>query len=758
MHKCAVATRPLALALGLMIVCWPAIPSAAPNPGVFDCEYGQGDATGGWLGKPTATVAVDSVISHGGRRSGRLQRTGESREQGSNLKFRVPADRQGQTIELRGWLRSQDVDGWYGLWILQDGVTGTVAYKHTQEGALSGTSDWTEYRISQPLSPKARDLQCGALLVGSGAVWADDLSLWIDGRPLAEAPAAERPLTVLETDTEFARGSGITQATVSEIQADNLALLGRVWGFLKYHHPAVTTGKLQWDFELFRVMPQILAAADRAAAHAVIVDWIDGLGPIPPCAPCAKALSSPAQAPSLTWISDREALGDELSARLTAAHAARPADGRQFWVSVVPGVGKPEFGHEPAYRDVQQVDAGYRLLALFRFWNIVEYWSPNRDVIGEDWSRVLREYVPKLVAAADEGAYQLEMSALIARLNDGHALLQGGADRRPPGRAAQIPVQMRWIENRPTVTGWAQAEAGPACGLRIGDAILSVDGRPVDELVREWAPYYSASNEPHRLAALATAIVQGPATSCRLGLLRNDRELELTVERMPAERLDMPVAIDHVLPGRAYRLLAPGVAYVALDHAKRDSVKICIEDALAHEARGLVIDCRAYPGDFPITELSGHLIAAPTRFTIWTIADPANPGTFKWQDMPPLLPAAPHFREKVVVLVDETSESSAEYHALAFGTAPQAVVMGSTTAGADGDFSPFALPGGLHTRISGVGIFDKARRPTQRVGIIPDVEVKPTLAGIREGRDEVLEAAIESIIGRKVTADELRSW
>jgi C-terminal processing protease CtpA/Prc len=759
--KRAAAVNPLALMLVLMIAYWPARPSAAPDPGVFDCEYGQGDTSDGWLGGPdTTTAAADSVIRHSGLRSGRLHRTRESQEQYSTLKFSIPADRQGQTIELRGWLKSQDVSGWYGLWIIQDGVNGKVAYKHMQESALSGTSDWTEYRISQPLSPKANNLQCGAMLVGSGTVWADDLSLWIDGRPLAEAPAAERPLTVLETDTEFTRGSGISQATVSEVQADNLALLGRVWGFLKYHHPAVTTGTRQWDFELFRVMPRVLAAADRAAAHAVIVDWIDGLGPIPPCAPCAKAPSSPAQAPSLNWISDRETLGDALSARLTAAHAARPADGRQFWVQFSFGAGYPEFGNEPAYRDVQQVDAGYRLLALFRFWNIVEYWSPYRDVIGEDWSRVLREYVPKLVAATDEGAYQMEMLALIARLNDGHAQLQGGADRRPPGRAAQIPVQMRWVENRPTVTGWAQAEAGPASGLQIGDAILSVDGHAVDELMREWAPYYSASNEPYRLAKLATAIVRGPAAPCRLGVLREGRELELTVERLPLERLDEPAALGHVLPGRAFRLLAPGVAYLALDDAKRDSVKIWIEDALAHEARGLVIDCRAYPGDPTFKELTGHLIATPTRFANLTGADPTNPGAFMWAwGSPwPLPPVAPHFPGKVVVLVDEKTLSQAEYHALAFGAAPQSVVMGSTTAGADGNLCPFALPGGLHTGISGVGVFDEARRPTQRVGITLDVEVKPTLAGIREGRDEVLETAIESIIGRKVTADELRSW
>lgn len=82
---------------------------------------------------------------------------------------------------------------------------------------------------------------------------------------------------------------------------------------------------------------------------------------------------------------------------------------------------------------------------------------------------------------------------------------------------------------------------------------------------------------------------------------------------------------------------------------------------------------------------------------------------------------------------------------MALRVAPRAKVVGSTTAGADGNISTFALPGGLSTLISGIGVFYPDRRPTQRVGILPDIEVRPTLAGIRAGRDEVLEAAIAEI-------------
>ena len=68
---------------------------------------------------------------------------------------------------------------------------------------------------------------------------------------------------------------------------------------------------------------------------------------------------------------------------------------------------------------------------------------------------------------------------------------------------------------------------------------------------------------------------------------------------------------------------------------------------------------------------------------------------------------------------------------------------------------PIPLPGGLRTMISGIGVFYPDRRPTQRVGILPAREVRPTIAGIRDGRDEVLEAALREILGDSVPEAEL---
>lgn len=59
--------------------------------------------------------------------------------------------------------------------------------------------------------------------------------------------------------------------------------------------------------------------------------------------------------------------------------------------------------------------------------------------------------------------------------------------------------------------------------------------------------------------------------------------------------------------------------------------------------------------------------------------------------------------------------------------------------------STIYLPGGLITMISGIGVYYPDGTETQRVGIVPDIEVKPTIEGIKNGKDELLEKAIEII-------------
>lgn len=602
-----------------------------------------------------------------------------------------------------------------------------------------------------------RALVCLALLVLAFPLSAQNKSGSAQGHALLSQSAAasvssSKVSMQFEADHEFDRGSRITVERLSEVQIDNLVMLGRVWGFLKYHHPAIASGQRQWDYDLFRVLPEILSAESHASANAALVRWIDGLGPIPLCNPCAKLNEDYLEfGPDLEWIGDTGMLGRPLSERLQAVYANRPM-GAQFYVSLAPHVLNPLFDRELPFSDLTFPDAGFQLLALYRFWNILQYWSPNRLVAGENWPAVLHEFIPRVMLAKNKDEYQLAMLALIVKVHDSHTNLRSGLKVRPPVGDCSLPVNLRFVEGKLIVTSYASTTLGPASGLEPGDVLEQIDGRKVEELTRELAPLYAGSNEAARMRDMAHSITNGSCGTARIAVDRADGARTIESARVPIANLN---AISHTddLAGPTFRLLSKDVAYLKLSSIKASDVTQDIEAAKG--TKGLIIDIRNYPSEFVVFALGSHLVDRYTSFARVTNADLANPGAFHWGGTLGLLPAEPHYDGKIVILVDEVSQSQAEYTAMAFRAAPNAIVLGSMTAGADGNVSMIALPGGLRTAISGIGVFYPDGRPTQRVGIVPDVEVKPTIEGIRTGRDEVLEAAIRRIVADKVPAADL---
>jgi len=706
---------------------------------------------GGWGGGPPGTIFADNQVFHGGQWSARIERHPDSPSNFSSITNSIPMDFSGASIELHGFLRTEEVSDFVGLWMREDGDAPGLAFDNMQARQLKGTTDWKEYSITLPVNPEAKQLVFGVLLSGTGKAWADDLQLLVDDRPVWDAP--KRPETVLDRDHEFDGGSGISVNDLTKVQIDNLVTLGKVWGFLKYHHPKITSGERHWDYDLFRVLPKVLAANDHTAATAALQQWIESLGPVTPCNPCAKLNEKDVYyKPDLAWLANTVMLGADLSQALQSIRDKRLPD-RQFYVSKVADVGNPHFDHELGYSNLKLPDSGFQLLALYRFWNIIEYWSPYRDLVAKDWTAVLAEFIPRIAEARNAESYRQEMLALIAKARDGHANLWNSLDARPPVGKCQLPISLRFIEDVPVVTGPSSTESDTE--LKVGDVITELDGVPVAQLIEKWKPYYADSNDAARLRDIGGSMTRGECGESTISIRREKQPLKLKITRVPIASPDSS-GRTHDLPGPTFRLLSKDVAYLELSSVKADDAASYVNQAA--RTKGLVIDIRNYPSSFMVFALGSLLVDKEVVFTRFTEGDLSNPGAFHWG--PPtesLKPGQPHYPGKVVILVDETSMSSAEYTAMAFRSARGAMVVGSTTAGADGNVSPFSLPAGLRTMISGIGVFYPDKTPTQQIGIVPDITVRPTIAGIRAGRDEVLEAALRQILGSDASAAEIQA-
>jgi len=711
----------------------------------------NGDKPGGWFANPPGTVFVDNKIFHGGQWSARIERDAQSAGAFSVIGRSISWEYSGKSIEMRGFLQTENVTGYAGLWMRQDNGTEMLALENMESQQLKGTHDWAEYKITLPVNKNTRSLVFGFLMAGTGKAWADDLQILVDGKPVWELPKAPTVTTVLDRDHEYDGGSRIVPSELSNVQIQNLATTGKVWGFLKYHHPLIVAGERHWDYDLLRVLPAILAAPDGATANAALAKWVAGLGPVKPCA-CVKLDETNIHLrPNLAWLSDTTLLGTELSTSLQSTYANRPAGTTQFYVSQIPNIRNPSFDHELTYQSSKFPDPGFQILALYRFWNIIEYWFPYRDVVPENWDKVLIDSLPKVALAKTPEAYQLAMMEVIARVHDTHANLWSSIAVRPPTGTCQLPVNVRFIEDVPVISAYV-GQAGESSGLKLGDVITELDGVAVAKLVDRWKPYYAASNEPTRLRDIGLQMTRGDCGKATIRIKRNDAAMEISAERVPSK--DLPrFSFAHDLLGETLRLLSKDVAYLKLSSVKSDQAAKYIESAAG--TKGLIVDIRNYPSEFVVFALGSLFVDQKTDFVRFTRGDLSNPGAFYWEQPFALEPKQPHYPGKVVILVDEISQSQAEYTTMAFRSSPRAIVIGSTTAGADGNVSPIPLPGGFRSLISGIGVFYPDKKPTQRIGIIPNREVKPTIAGIRAGRDEVLEAAIREIVGKDVPAEQI---
>ena len=166
------------------------------------------------------------------------------------------------------------------------------------------------------------------------------------------------------------------------------------------------------------------------------------------------------------------------------------------------------------------------------------------------------------------------------------------------------------------------------------------------------------------------------------------------------------------------------------------------------ETRAIIFDMRGYPNG------TGWSIAsrintrnAPfgaifrrTQLSGLSPEDAFRSGLYFEQSLPRTEKSK--YRGKTVMLIDERAVSQAEHTGLWFEAANGTKFIGSNSAGVDGDMTNLVLPGGIYVSFTGQEVRHADGRQLQRIGLVPDIAVRPTVGGIRQGRDEVLERAV----------------
>ena len=686
-------------------------------------------------------TSIDSIFTKSGKYSITIEYNGESPDVGVWM-YTIPANYSGKKITLTGYMKTENVTiGWAGLFMR---IEPSVALENMQKERVIGTTGWKKYEITLDLNPeKTKQILFGGLLIGNGKVWFDSLNVSIDGADISRLTPIPVKEYAAEIDKEYDKGSNIAEIELDHYKIENLRILGLVWGFLKYYHPSVVLGNYNWDYELFRILPKILGVKDIKERDNIFIEWIDKLGKVD--APNNEEISKTNLKiePDLDWIKD-SSLSTNLSSLLLEMKNAKRTN--QNYYASIKEAGNPEFNNENQYATMNFPDAGFRLLALFRYWNIIQYYYPYKNIIGEKWGGVLKEFIPKFLETKNELEYKLTVLEMIARVHDTHANITNDETLNNYFGIKYAPIELTFIENKAVVKDFYDENLGKKCGLQVGDIVTKINNIPIDKIIKDNLKYTCASNYPTQLRNIAPNLLRTNDTVIQVEFYREGNAYSKRITAYSKKNINIYKKYEQ--HDSCFKLIRPEIGYIyprTIKNGYLPKIWKAIE-----KTKGIIIDLRCYPKEYIVYSLGAYLMPDSTEFLKFSLCNKHTPGLFTLtRPFKVGKKNTDYYKGRVIILINEETQSQAEFTTMALRVAPNAKVIGSTTAGADGDISNFYLPGGISTRITGIGIYYPDGRETQRVGIIPDIEIKPTINGVIKGIDEPLEKAIEIITNVK---------
>jgi len=524
-------------------------------------------------------------------------------------------------------------------------------------------------------------------------------------------------------------------------QITRLAALAKVWGFLKYHHPEVAKGKIDWDDELKSCLDNVRFAHTKEEFNQYIQNLIKRAGDIN-FLNYRQLFNEVQLAPLHRWLRDETHFSWYTSLKLETL-LVNPAPSENHYVDQIrEGSGNTTFENEANQACGFYPDEKHRILGLFRYWNIIHYFFPYKYAIGSDWEDVLLEFIPRMSEVQTAEEYHLAVREYTARINDSHAstwsliLSEYWGNYYPP-------FEVRYIEKKTIVTRVFSNLLPEKNLIRIGDIIEKVDNTPIDSRRDYLAKYMGASNPDSKQRNINYYILRGSTDRLDLTLARGGKKIEVQVLRYLYETIKAEKEIPN--PNLPWKIMEGNIGYIDMGRLQPEDVDTAMPSLMGTQA--IIFDIRNYPNG-TMYDIGFYLYKDRQPFAKFTYPILEKPGSFYFSDpywIGPNYYKPNYYKKKVVLLADERTQSHAEFTCMSFQAAPDVITIGSRTSGADGNVSRVILPMGIYTSFSGIGVYYPDGAETQRVGIKIDIKVRPTIDGITQGRDEVLERALKFI-------------
>lgn len=531
------------------------------------------------------------------------------------------------------------------------------------------------------------------------------------------------------------------QPKSSQNTVNNLALFCKVWGFLKYYHSDVGGGIINWDSVLVNNIERIQSLHSSDS----LKQFFDEIVPL-----CHETLhfqlsdledSIVYDNASVLWIYDTNIFSSKTIKRLDCIYHNSYAFESNY-ISKNEWVKNPIFDQDTFYNHIPFPNNKIRLLSLFRYWNIINYYYPYKYLTDVPWDSVLYQFIPKFYNATDTIEYHLQVCKLTAMINDNHAYTSSDIIENNYGNRF-LPVKFQLVEGRTIIADTYSDSLAELNNLTIGDLIYRINNISIEDIRDSLHLYFSGSDSLSIQNTISYFLSRSPNVSMQLDVCRDDSIFSVICPTY--QRSLLSKERKKKAQTKTIKRIDGSIAYVDLSKLNYENVDSIISQLLNYKY--LILDLRKNC-QFILYELCDILYAE--HFIFYSVTTPVynKPGLFSYRIGDPGGPQRynPSFyKGELIILINEETQSIGEFTAMALLKHKNSISIGRPTAGADGNVSLITLPGNIQTYISGIGIYWPDGKITQRCGIIPTIKTNQQLQSVANKQDDIMLKAIEYV-------------
>jgi C-terminal processing protease CtpA/Prc len=402
---------------------------------------------------------------------------------------------------------------------------------------------------------------------------------------------------------------------------------------------------------------------------------------------------------------------------------------------------KNKYSIEPLLSQLEKIEIdsvsgneeSVRLADVIIAWNVFQHFYPYFDVIDTDWDNVLSESLQDALHDSNEFDFKNTLKKMIAELDDGHGnvLLY-----RNPKEQARFPFRFDLIEDEYIITF-----SKDTTNFKRGDIILKANGKDIKQVMLEEKALLSGSLQWKKHYTPEYYCYDAKGSKVNFLIKRNENILEIQAERNSSDNL-----YRYDYRGSKIENLENNIYYVDLDRTSMPEINAVVDDLA--QAKGVIFDLRVYPkGNHAILS---HLTDVPIISARWNVPqiiypDQENIAGYDTGGRLRLQPKLPKIRGKVVFLTKGRAISSAETLLGIVEHYKLGEIIGEASAGTNGTMNRMVLPGKYWIFWTGMKVLKHDGSQHHLVGIQPTAKIERTIQGVREGKDEYIEKAIELI-------------